>query len=109
MTKYVIKPDFYKAVPYLLANPDTWNKLSPDLQKRLIEFKATKIMPVIEETFREADTANWQLLVDSGVEVIRFSPTDAEAFLELAYDAPWKDIIAKSPELGPKLKDMLVK
>jgi hypothetical protein len=47
--------------------------------------------------------------MDSGVKTIKFSQPDGDAFLKTAYDSAWDRVISKSPELGPKLKEMLVK
>jgi len=47
--------------------------------------------------------------MDNGVKPTKFSQADGEAFLKMAYDSAWDRVISKSPELGPELKDMLVK
>jgi hypothetical protein len=48
-------------------------------------------------------------MMDKGVKPIKFSSSEADAFLGMAYDAAWNRVNGKSPELGPKLKQMLVK
>jgi hypothetical protein len=49
------------------------------------------------------------LLKQAGVEVIDLPPAEKEKFLKVAYDEGWKDILAKCPETGPKLKTLLTK
>ena len=43
------------------------------------------------------------------MEVIDLPPAEKEKFLKVAYDEGWKDIIAKSPQVGPKLNELLTK
>ena len=51
-----------------------------------------------------------KLMVDAGVKPVKFSSaSDGEKFLKMAYDAAWADILKNSPELGPKIKTILVK
>ena len=47
-----------------------------------------------------------KLYEKAGMKPIRFSPADAAKYIELYYDATWKHIIKKSPELGPKLEKL---
>jgi tryptophan synthase alpha subunit len=48
-------------------------------------------------------------LIQAGLQVIDLPPAEKEKFLKVAYDEGWKDILAKCPETGPKLKALLTK
>jgi len=109
VTDYVLTYPLYKAVAVILVNPDKWNKLSPDLQKAIIEYKDTEINKAIAEYYTNLRQERWDLMIEKGVKPLEFSEADGKRFLDTAYDAAWDHIIGKSPELGPKLKKMLVK
>ena len=79
------------------------------LRKQIIEFKKTEANAASAEFFKNISAERWQLMLDKGVKPLKFSKADGEAFLKLAYDAAWDYVIAKSPEIAPKLKKMLVK
>jgi TRAP-type C4-dicarboxylate transport system substrate-binding protein len=109
VTKYVIDYDLYRGTAWILANPKKWGQLPPKVQQEIIEYKRAEVNPLIEDYYNKVSAETWQLLLDKGVKPIRFSDEEGKAFLKLAYDSAWDYIIAKSPELGPKLKKMLVK
>jgi TRAP-type C4-dicarboxylate transport system substrate-binding protein len=109
VTDYVLTYPLYKAVAVILVNPKKWNQLSPDLQKAIIEYKDTEINEAIAEYYTNLRQERWDLMIEKGVKPLEFSAADGERFLDTAYDAAWDHIISKSPELGPKLKEMLVK
>lgn len=109
VTKYVIDYDLYRGTAFILANPKKWNKLPPEVRKEIVEYKKREINPKIEKYYTELSDKMWQLMLSKGVKPIKFSEAEGAAFLKLAYDSAWDYVIAKSPELGPKLKKMLVK
>ena len=109
VTKYAIDYDLYRGTAWILANPKKWNEIPADVQKQIIEFKKSMINPEIEDYYAKVSAERWQLLLDKGVKPIKFSKADGEAFMKLAYDSAWEYVIAKSPDMGPKLKKMLVK
>jgi hypothetical protein len=42
-----------------------------------------------------------------GMKVIKFSPEDTQWYIDLAYKEGWDDVIRRSPDIGPKLKQLL--
>lgn len=109
VTKHVIRYPLYQATAVILANPSKWNKLPADVQKQIIAFKKSTVDPAVSDYYVQLSDKDWKLMMDKGVKPIKFSDADGEAFLKTAYDAAWDRVIGKSPELGPKLKKMLVK
>jgi len=109
VTKYVIDYPVYQGTAVILVNPKRWNEIPGDVQDEIIAFKKSTIDPAIHEYYAELSSKDWQLMMDNGVKPIKFSEADGKAFLNLAYDVAWDDVVNKSPELAPKLKKMLVK
>lgn len=109
VTKYVLDYPLYQATAVILVNPKKWQSLPPEVRAQVIAFKKEEIDPAVSEYYARLGAKSWQKLLQSGVKPIRFPQGDGEAFLKLAYDAAWDHVIGKSPELGPKLKAMLVK
>lgn len=118
VTKYVIDYPLYTTAAYVLVNPDTWNKLPPNVQQEIREFKINKIDPVALEYYTQVSDETWKQMLTPSFrpplnktppKLIKFSEADGKAFLDLANDAAWDYVIAKSPEIGPKLKELLIK
>ena len=109
VTKHVIDYPVYQGTAVILVNPKKWNEIPADVQSEIIAFKKSTIDPAIHEYYAELSSKDWQLMMDNGVKPIKFSEADGKAFLNLAYDVAWDDVVNKSPELAPKLKKMLVK
>lgn len=109
VTKYAIDYELYRGIANILVNQKKWNKLPANVRKQIIEFKKNKVNPESAAFIKKIADERWQLLIDKGVKPIKFSPADEKRFSNLAYDSAWDYVIKKSPELGPKLKKMLVK
>jgi TRAP-type C4-dicarboxylate transport system substrate-binding protein len=109
VTKYMIEPGFYRGTVAVLINPKKWGELSPDLQKRIRDWKYNVFDPDAAKFYMHQAKTQKQLILDSKVQVIEFSPADAKAFLKIGYDSAWEGINKQAPELGPKLQRMLIK
>jgi TRAP-type C4-dicarboxylate transport system substrate-binding protein len=109
VTKYMIDHGYYRGSVACIVNPKKWNQLSKDLQDRIVKWKYEVFDPKTEPFLIKQGKFNKKLIYDSKVEVIKFSPSDAEAYLKLAYDSAWRAVTKKAPDIAPKLKGMLVK
>jgi TRAP-type C4-dicarboxylate transport system substrate-binding protein len=109
VTKYVIDYPLYEATAVILVNPKKWDSLPADVRKKIIAFKKDTIDPAIFSYYLQLSNDEWQLMMDKGVKPIKFSQSEGEAFLKMAYDAAWNHVNSKSTELGPRLEKMLVK
>jgi TRAP-type C4-dicarboxylate transport system substrate-binding protein len=109
VTKHAIDYPLYQGTAVILVNPKKWNEIPADVQEEIIRFKKSTVDPAIHNYYAQLSDKDWQLMMDEGVKPIKFSQADGEAFLKMAYDAAWDHVISKSPELGPRLKEMLVK
>ncbi len=107
-TKYVVDPGFYQVPNPLLMNLNTWNKLPKKLQNLLTE-AATEAEKKVVADFDNLAKQERPILLKGGIQVITLPPAESEKFLKVAYEEGWKDVLAKSPEAGAKLKEMLTK
>ena len=109
VTRYMVDHPYYQGNLVLLMNLDKWNSLPEHLQ-RLI----TEVMIDVEkegaEYGHEVTTESRQKCLDSGMEAIRFSPADAEWYVDLAHSSLWEYWKEKlSPEAYNKLRELTIK
>lgn len=109
VTKYMISPGFYRGSVAVLVNSKRWNEIPKDLQSKIIDWKFKVFDPKDEAYYTKFGEDQTKLVLDKGVRPIDFQPEETKAYLRLAYDSGWAKIIEKSPEVGLKLKAMLVK
>ncbi len=107
-TQYVVDPGFYNVPNPLLVNLKTWNQLPQKLRDLLTE-AAIEAEKRVVANFEELAKQERPILLKEGVQVIDLPPAEKEKFLSVAYDEGWKDIITKSPQIGPKLKELFTK
>jgi TRAP-type transport system periplasmic protein len=107
-TKFVVDPGFYQVPNPLVMNLNTWNKLPKKLQDLLTEAAAEAEKKVVAY-FDDLAKQERPILLKTGIQVITLPPAEGEKFLRVAYDEGWKDVLAKSPEAGAKLKGLLTK
>ena len=106
-TKFRVDPGFYNAEVSLIANLDTWKRLTP-AQRDYLGRQALA---------REAENSFWikyneeeaKKQAQVGIQVIRFDPETSRRFVERAYQVGWDEIIKKSPQHGPQLRTLLSK
>ncbi len=110
--------EYYQVAPYYLDEPimsqnmsiiinlDLWNGLPQHLQDLLTEVQL-ELLPVWFEDTVSINEEMEQAMLDAGVTFINFSPEDAEWWIETASNMEWDRVIEKSPELGPKFKELL--
>ncbi|MFC1980536.1 TRAP transporter substrate-binding protein DctP, partial [Chloroflexota bacterium] len=110
VVKYLIDYQLFEANNLVfLINLDTWNRIPKHLQKLLIEVEREWEVEMVD-IFAEIERNDRQALLAAGMELITFSPEDAEWYINAAYDAAFKDW-AKNLDPGTyqKLKDMMTK
>lgn len=107
-TQYVIDPGFYNVPNPLLVNVKVWNQL-PQKMRDLLTEAAIEAEKRVVANFEELAKQERPILLKEGIQVIDLPPAEKEKFLKVAYDEGWKDIIAKSPQIGPKLNELFTK
>lgn len=107
-TKYVVDPGFYNVPNPLLVNLKIWNQLPQKLRDLLTE-AAVEAEKRVVALFDDLAKQERPMLGKEGIQVIDLPPAEKEKFLKVAYDEGWKDVLAKRPVEGAKLKDLLTK
>lgn len=107
-TKYLVEPGFYQVPNPLVANLGTWNRLPKKLQDLLLEAAAEAEKKVVVD-FEELARQERPLLLKEGIQVIDLPPEEKGKFLKVAYEEGWKDILAKNPQTGAQLREVLTK
>ena len=107
-TKYIVDPAFYQVPNPLLVNLSTWNKIPKKFQDLLTEAAIEGEKRVVA-LFDDLAKKERPILLKEGIQVIDLPPAEKEKFLKVAYEEGWKDVVAKSPLDGPKLKELLTK
>lgn len=107
--KYCIDAPFYgKQNATILANPDSWAKLSAEQQAQVME--ATKEFEhVMVDKITAMMAQERKELEGIGVTFIKFSPEDEKAYTAGAYTAGWSFLEEQVPELAPKIKELSTK
>ncbi len=108
VTKYVIDHGFYQTEVGILINLDTWKKFPEDVKKRIRDIML-KIERDSYERCKEIVAKDRKTLADKGLTFIKFSPPEDKKYIETAYRVGWEKVIAKSPDYGPRLKNLLRK
>jgi TRAP-type C4-dicarboxylate transport system substrate-binding protein len=104
--KYAIDHPFFADHMSIIINLDTWNGLPKHLQE-MINGTLLKMAPELGRQNNGFENKCRQIFQKAGTEFIKFSPSDAEWYINTIYDSMWKDFLEKLPETGPKLKKML--
>jgi TRAP-type C4-dicarboxylate transport system substrate-binding protein len=103
--KYYIDHRFGDSDLVMLVSLDTWNKVPKKLQD-LMQQTMIELEQEWNPVWAKHQEKTLELYKKAGMKPIRFSPADATRFVELYYDATWKHIMKKSPELGSKLEKL---
>lgn len=106
--KYGIDHPFYVSNSAIIINLDTWKRIPPSLQKVVtdayMEWEPEPIRVI------RAEVAKYkQVMIDGGIEFIKFSPDEAKLFLDTAYKVEWERQSKLKPEIAPKLMKLLSK
>lgn len=104
--KYIIDPSFYGSDTTILVNLDVWKKLPEDV-RLLMESVILKVERDSGLKLLEIIRQERQDLMKAGLQVITIA--SPEAYVDMAYDAAWEDILKKSPEFGQTLRQLLSK
>lgn len=105
---YGIDHPYYKSTVTLVMNLDVWDSLPQHLQEIITE-TAIEAETDIKLRTDEARAQIKQKLVDYGLTFIKFSPADAERYVQAAYDRAWERQEERFPEVTPQLRELMTK
>jgi len=104
---YVLDHPFWSGNQCIFMNLDSYNGLPKHLQTLMVD-TLSEMQPRIEEWVEEQREKDFKVWADAGMEFIKFdSSADTEWFLREVYDVRWEDVITRSPETGPKLRELV--
>jgi TRAP-type C4-dicarboxylate transport system substrate-binding protein len=108
VTKFVIEPAFYQVDVIALVHINAWNKLPKDLQDAL-NISMQEVEREAFEHFAKLISQDREKIKKKGVQEIKLSGEEGEKYLQTAYEASWKEVLRKDPQLGAQLRDLLTK
>ena len=106
VTKYVVNAPFYTAANLVLVNKKKWDEMPEHLQKLITETEEQAEHYVVgraDALMKQKFEAYKKL----GIKFIDLSPAENAKFVDAAYSALWDVVLAKAPENGAKLKQLL--
>jgi len=105
---YAIDQLYFVDNTVVIMNPDTWNGLPKHLQDVIWNsYLAAELAGV--EAYLAMAVDQRKIMEDAGVEFVKFSPADAEWFLETAIDAEWEKQLKKTPDIASQLEPLFRK
>jgi len=90
VTKYCIDHPFYAGDMLFLANLKSFNKLPKHLQKVLIEV-TKEIELELLDLYKDIVAKEREKAIKAGVKFIKFKPEDAKSYVNLAWEAGYKE------------------
>jgi TRAP-type C4-dicarboxylate transport system substrate-binding protein len=108
VTKFVIEPAFYQVDVIALAHINSWNKLPKDLQEVMIS-SMKEVEKEAYAHFGKLIKQDREKITKKGIQEIKLSDAEAKNYQETAYEASWKEVLKKDPQMAPKLRELLGK
>lgn len=106
-TKFRVEPGFYNTEVGVLVSLNAWQRLN-DKQRAVLTNAA-----IWMENLNLDNAKKWEeekkRQTAAGIQPINFSASDAAAYSKRANDAIWESINKRSPEHGPKLRQLLTR
>jgi TRAP-type transport system periplasmic protein len=108
VVKYTVDPGFYQGAMIILMNLDKWKKLPPNLQKIILESE-DQAEHLASERAKKVTKEAAAAMAKEGMKTIKLPDPEAKKLVNTAYSTLWDVVISKSPEYGPKLKELVSK
>ncbi|MBM3600477.1 MAG: C4-dicarboxylate ABC transporter substrate-binding protein [Alphaproteobacteria bacterium] len=106
-TKFRVDPGFYNAEVSILVNLTAWNKMT-DAQRALLQ-KEALAAEAMNVNYAQDVADDIRKQAAAGIQTIKFDAAATKQYVDMAYDTGWKGIIDKSPEHGPRLRQLIGK
>jgi TRAP-type C4-dicarboxylate transport system substrate-binding protein len=104
VTKFRLEPAFYSVEVNVLVNNDAWRSLN-DAQRKLLADAALWLEGLDQEKVAVIKSER-ERQAAAGIQALDFGPAASKAFLDKAYDVAWQSVIRRSPQTGPRLRQL---
>jgi TRAP-type C4-dicarboxylate transport system substrate-binding protein len=104
VTKFRVEPAFYSVEVNVLVNLDVWKGLTDAQRKVLID--AAAWLEGLDSENAAAVKAERDRQAAAGIQALDFGQTESMKFLDKANEVAWQSVIRRSPETGPKLRQL---
>lgn len=108
VAKFLIKEPFLNQNSTILMNVSTFQSLSEENQKKVIQATAD-YENEMAKYFKDQNEKELKVLKESGVEIVTFSHEESKKFRKIWTDAAWADLEKKAPDNIKELKKLLKK
>ncbi len=108
VTKFVINPPFYQVDVATLVHLNAWNKLPKDLQD-VLDASAQEMEREAFDHFMKLIAQDREKIKKKGVQELTLPEGESGKYLQIAYEAAWKEVLKKDPQSGAQLRDLLSK
>jgi TRAP-type C4-dicarboxylate transport system substrate-binding protein len=88
----------------VLVNLDAWKSLN-DAQRKVLSDAALWLEALDAENVAAIATER-EKQTKAGIAAIDFGPAESKTFIDRANDVAWQAVIAKSPDIGKKLREL---
>lgn len=106
-TRYRIEPGFYNTEVGVLVNLNTWKRLN-DRQRAVLQEAAIWMENLNLENGKKWEEEKARQAA-AGIQPIVFSPADTATYAKRAEGTIWDSIVKRSPQHGPKLRQLLTR
>jgi TRAP-type C4-dicarboxylate transport system substrate-binding protein len=105
VTKYRLDPGFYAVEVNVLVNLAVWRKLDVR-QRKLLEDSALWLEALDGENVA-LNAAERERQEKAGIQPLAFEPAAQKKYLDEAVEVAWRSVLAKNPETGAKLRQLI--
>jgi TRAP-type transport system periplasmic protein len=103
-TKFRVEPAFYSTEVNVLVNLDVWKGLT-DAQRKVLNDAALWLEGLDREN-EGLIKAEIERQTAAGIQPLNFGPAESKRFVDMAYEVGWQALNKRSPENGPKLRQL---
>ncbi len=105
VVKYIVNHYFYQIPTVALANLRAWNNI-PEQDRELLIDTIKEIEITAAAYYKNIHDTELEIAQEMGVELIEFSPEDAEWYVNTAYRVGWDNLSKKAPDYTPQLRKL---
>lgn len=107
-TKYLIDHPFFNQNGVILINEAAWAKIPADLQEKIVAATA-EYEHAMADHFNKVNAEERQKLQQAGVTFVKFPESQAQQYVQTAYDVEWQWLETQVPDQVSELKKVASK